>query len=165
MKEFICVFLSKSIVEWFFIWVLLRVFSVDHSMVIHCLFPLVLRCKLFECWELPGLEGAVFGHAFVTSHVHLKVELRLIWLPLVSSLLYQVLIGASITSVVEVDAHGGQVALSRLSSLEDSSELVVKEGLVGLSWVEAGLSRGLLGGGGESTVLRGLNIGVPGEAR
>ena len=75
------------------------------------------------------------------------------------------LIGAGISSVVEVDAHRGQVALSRLSSLEDSSELVVKVGLVGLSWVEAGLSGCLLGGCGDSTVLWKLDIGVPGEAR
>ena len=42
---------------------------------------------------------------------------------------------------------------------------LVKVGLVGLCRVKAGLSRGLLGGSGQSTVLRGLNIGVPGEAR
>jgi len=134
-------------------------------MVIHCLFPLVFGLELFECWELPMFKGVVFSHVFVTSHVHLKVQLRLIWLPLVSSLFYQVLIGASITSVIEVDAHGSQVTLSRLSSLEDTGELVVEVGLVGLSWVEAGLSGGSLGGGSVSSVFSSLDIGVPGEAR
>lgn len=165
MKKFISISFLKFIIEWFFVLIFLRIFPIDQSMVVHSLFPLVLRWKLFECWELPCFECAILGHIFVPSHVHLKVELRLIWLPLVSSLLYQVLIGASITSVIEVDAHGSQVALSWLSSLEDASELVVEVGLVGLSWVEAGLSGGLLGGECESTVLRGLNIGVPGEAR
>jgi len=76
-----------------------------------------------------------------------------------------VLIGASITSVIEVDAHRSQVTLSRLSSLEDSSKLVVKVALVGLSWVETGLSGGLFGGGVESSIFRKLDISIPSETR
>lgn len=106
----------------------------------------------------------VFCHALVTPHVHLEIELRLIWLPLVSSLFYQVLIGAGITGVVEVDAHWGQVALSGLSSLEDSSKLAVKVGLVGLSWVKTGLPGGLLGSCVHPSVLWVLDICVPGQA-
>lgn len=57
------------------------------------------------------LEGIVLSRVFITSHIHLKVELRLIGLPLVGPLFDQVLIGARITSVIEVDAHWSQVAL------------------------------------------------------
>lgn len=42
--------------------------------------------------------------------------------------------------------------------------MVVEVGLVGLSWVEAGLSGCLLGCGIDSTVLWRLDIGVPGQA-
>ena len=42
--------------------------------------------------------------------------------------------------------------------------MVVKVGLVGLSWVEAGLPGCLLGGSVDSTVLGKLDICVPGEA-
>ena len=165
MEQLICIFLSEFIVEWFFIGVLLGVFSVDEGVVIHGLFPLVLRGKLFECWELPVFECVVFCHALVSSHIHLEIELRLIWLPLVSSLFYQVLIGAGITSVVEVDAHWSQVALSGLSSLKDSSKLAVEVGLVGLSWVKTGLPGGLLGSRVHATILWSLDIRVPGQAR
>lgn len=160
MKELIGILFSELVVKWFIIWELFRVLTIDECVIIHGLFPLILGWELLESWELPSFEGVVLGHILITSHVHLEVELRLIWLTLITSHFYQMLIVCSISSVVEVNAYWSQVALSRLSSLENSSELVVKVRLVRLTRVEAGLSRCLLHSSVESTIFSSFEICV-----
>ena len=75
------------------------------------------------------------------------------------------LIGVGITSVVEINAHGGQVTLSWLSSLEDTIELVVKVSLVGLSWVKTSLSSCLFRCSVHTTILWKFDICISGKAR
>ena len=103
MDKFVGILLSKSIFE------LLFILSVDQVRVFFANFPLSPRAELLDRGEAPSSVGVVLGDILVSSKFHLEVQLSLIWLPEIVSSSDQVLILATISSVIEVD-HARRVS-------------------------------------------------------
>ena len=103
MHKFVGIFLSKSIFE------LLFILRVDQVCVLSANFPLSPWAELLYSWEAPRSVGIVFGDVLVSSKLHLKVKLSLIWLSEITSLLNQVLVLTAVSGVVKVNDARGKV--------------------------------------------------------
>lgn len=111
--ELIGIFLCKVIIKIPF------ELSVDQVCIHFPLAPLFARAKVFDLWETPRLWSVIFSNIFVCSQFHFEVKLRLVWLPQIVSLSYQVLEFGTISGVINIDYSWGQIAHSRLSSFQN----------------------------------------------
>lgn len=114
MHQLVGIFLNECIIK------LPLVLSVDQPCVFFANLPLLSGGELLDRWEAPRSVSVVFCDIFVGSKFHLKVQLCLIWLPKVFPGGDQVLVLATLASVIEVYDARSIRRLPRISSFKEN---------------------------------------------